>query len=67
MQELKEQFIVNEAGERVGVVLDIGVYHKLLEELEELESIRAYDRAKDSGHEAVPFKQATEEIEQQRR
>ncbi|MEE9201996.1 MAG: hypothetical protein V3U31_02230 [Dehalococcoidia bacterium] len=67
MQELKEQFIVNEAGERVGVVLDIGVYRKLLEELEELESIRAYDRAKGSGDEAVPFQQATEEIERQRR
>lgn len=67
MQELKEQFIVNEAGERVGVVLDIGVYRKLLEELEELESIRAYDQAKDSGDEAIPFKQATEEIERQLR
>ena len=67
MPELKERFIVNEKGRRVGVVLDIQVYRKLLEELEELESIRAYDRAKASKDSALPFKQAIEEIEQQRR
>ena len=67
MLDLKERFIVNEHGERVSVVLDIAIYKKLLEELEELESIRAYDRAKQSGDEAIPFDQATAEIEQQRR
>jgi hypothetical protein len=34
--------------------------------LEELESIRAYDVAKSSGDEAIPFEQAIEEIEKQR-
>lgn len=67
MQELKERFIVNEAGKRVGVVLNIRAYRKLLKALEELESIRAYDQAKASRDEAVPFEQATEEIERQRR
>ena len=67
MPKLKERFIVNDAGERVGVVLDIAVYRKLLEELEELESIWAYDRAKASGDESIPFEQAMEEIERQRR
>ncbi|MFP3868697.1 MAG: hypothetical protein ACLFUU_11155 [Desulfobacteraceae bacterium] len=42
----------------MGVVLDISDYHKLLEELEGLESIRAYDAAKASGDEAIPFAQA---------
>ena len=40
---------------------------KILQELEELESIRAFDAAKTSGDEAVPFEQAVEEIEQSRR
>ena len=39
---------------------------KVLEELEELESIRAYDRAKASGDEAIPFDQAIAEIERSR-
>ena len=33
-----------------------------LEELEELESIRAYDQAKPDDGEAIPFEQAMEEI-----
>jgi hypothetical protein len=35
--------------------------------LEELESIRAYDAAKASGDEVIPFEQAVTEIERERR
>lgn len=63
MSKIKENFIVDADGNRVGVVLDISDYHKILEELEELESIRAYDLAKASGDEAIPFEQAISEIE----
>ncbi|OGG43313.1 MAG: hypothetical protein A3F84_21500 [Candidatus Handelsmanbacteria bacterium RIFCSPLOWO2_12_FULL_64_10] len=64
---MKERYIIDESGNRVSVVLDISDYCKLLEELEELESIRAYDAAKASGDKAVPFEQAVAEIEQNRR
>jgi len=57
----------NEGKNPIGVVLDIADYRKLLEELEELESIRAYDAAKASGDEAIPLEQAVAEIEQNRR
>jgi len=63
MITLKERFIVDENGQRVGVLLDIEAYRQLLEELEELEAIRAYDAAKASGDEAVPLEQALAEIE----
>jgi hypothetical protein len=63
MISFNEKYVVNEKGERVGVLLDIDDYHKILEGLEELESIRAYDVAKASGDEAIPFEQAIEEIE----
>ena len=62
MSKFKENYVVDEQGNRIGVVLDIADYHKLLEELEELESIRAYDAAKSSGDEAIPFEQAVAEI-----
>lgn len=35
---------------------------EILEKLEELASVRAYDTAKASGDEAVPFEQALQEI-----
>jgi hypothetical protein len=61
-----ERFLVDGDGNRVGVVLDMAQYQKLLEEVEELEAIRAYDEAKASRDEAIPFEQAIREIEQRR-
>ncbi len=66
MIKLKERYVVDEKGNRVGVLLDLEDYQKLLEELEELESIRAYDAAKASDDEAIPFEQAIKEIEKER-
>jgi PHD/YefM family antitoxin component YafN of YafNO toxin-antitoxin module len=59
----KGRFVVDEQGNRVGVVLDIKDYERMLEELEELASIRAYDAAKAANDEAIPFDQAVEELE----
>jgi hypothetical protein len=63
MIPLKERFIVDENGRRVGVLLDIEDYCQLLEAVEELDAIRAYNAAKASGDEAVPLEQAFAEIE----
>ena len=66
MLQLKERFIVDKNGQRLGVLLDIADYQRLLEALEELEAIRAYDAAKASGDEVLPLEQALAEIEQDR-
>ena len=63
MNTVKEQFVVDESGNRTAVLLDLEEYSKLLEAKEELESIRAFDEAKSSGDEANPFSQAIREIE----
>jgi hypothetical protein len=67
MANLHERFVVDEQGKRVGVVLDMRAYRKILASLEELESIRAYDAAKASGDAAVPFAQAVAEIERKKK
>ena len=59
----REKFVVDEKGNRVSVVLDIEDYERMLQDLEELESIRAYDAAKAAKDEAIPFDQAVEELE----
>ncbi len=66
MAALNEKYVINEKGKRVGVLLDWEEYENLLEELEELEAIRAYDVAKAAGDEAIPFDQAMREIENRR-
>ncbi len=66
MIQTKEQYVVNENGVRVAVLLDIESYRKMLDAIEELECIRAYDEAKASGGKAIPFEEAVEEIEKHR-
>jgi PHD/YefM family antitoxin component YafN of YafNO toxin-antitoxin module len=60
------RYIVDENGKRVSVILDIQEYERLLEELEVLEDIRAYDEAKaalERGEdEVIPLDQALREI-----
>lgn len=62
----KERYVVDENEERIGILLDLSDYCNILEELEELESIHAYDKAKASSCEAIPFEKAIEEIERKR-
>ena len=61
--KLKERYITDEQGNRIGVLLDIEEYQKLLEESEELDAIRAYDLAVSGGDDEIPFEVATAEIE----
>lgn len=61
-----ERFLVDEAGKRVAVVLDVDDYERLLAQAEELESIRAYDAAKVAGDVAVPLDEALREIERRK-
>jgi prevent-host-death family protein len=63
----ERQFVVNERGEKVAVVLSIEEYEKILEELEELEDIRAFDEAEASGETPIPFDQAIAEIKRSRK
>ncbi len=62
-----QSYLVDREGNRVGVVLDLSDYQALLDDIEELESIRAYDAAKACGETAIPFEQAIGEIEREPR
>ncbi len=62
------RYVVDKNGERVEVILTIEDFERLLEELEELDDIRAYDGAKleieREGDEAIPLQQAMREIKE---
>ncbi|KAF5414240.1 MAG: hypothetical protein C5S48_09480 [Candidatus Methanogaster sp.] len=57
------KYVTDDAGTRIGVLIGIDDYHRILEDEEELAAIRAYDVAKASGDETIPFEQAVKEIE----
>jgi len=60
------QFISDDKGNKIAVILPIEEYKRICEELEELESIKAYDAAKASKDEIIPFEEAIKEIEKSR-
>ena len=67
------QYIADESGKRVGVILPVEEYERMVEELEDFEDIlavQAYDRAKaeiENGEdEVIPWDQAKKEIAEER-
>lgn len=60
------QYVVDENGKRVGVILPVEEYERMVEELENIEDVRLYDEAKAAQQrgefEVVPLEQAMQEI-----
>ena len=62
-----KQFLTNEKGEKVAVVISIKEYEELMEEIEDLQAVREYDAAKASGEVPIPLEQALDEIRRNRK
>lgn len=55
---MRTQFITDNNGIKLAVILPIKEYNKILEKLEELEDIRIYDQAKASNEASIPTDEA---------
>ena len=64
MINVHPEYIVDENLNRKSVILPYSEWEDIVEEMEELDDIRAYDQAKnETEDEVVPFEQAVKEIE----
>jgi hypothetical protein len=63
MGVLQKQYIKDDNGISIGVILAIAEYQKLIDRLEELEDILAYDKAKAEPSDPMPFKAFLEQLE----
>jgi spore germination protein YaaH len=63
---MKSQYITNIKGKKISVILPIREYEKMMEQLEELEDIKAYDDAIKLNEDVIPANQALFEIESKR-
>lgn len=63
----KTQYLTDDKGKKVAVLLPLKKYNKMMEELEELEDIKAYDKVMKSNPEFIPFDKAVKEIEAKRK
>ena len=62
--KIHPEYVVNKKKEPKAVLLPLTEWEKVVEELEELDDIREYDRAKSSEQETVSFEQAVREIQE---
>ena len=63
---MQTQYVTDDNGEKVALILPYDQYKKMIEDLEELEDIRLYDEAKSEKQEFIDADQAFKEIEESR-
>lgn len=64
MVTVHPEYVVDEKQNRKSVILPLAEWERIVEELEELDDIRAYDQAKAGQQDALPFEQAVREIQE---
>lgn len=65
MVSVHPEYVVDEAKHPKAVLLPVAEWEEVMNELEELDDIRAYDKAKTSPQDSVPFDQAVREIQEE--
>jgi PHD/YefM family antitoxin component YafN of YafNO toxin-antitoxin module len=63
---MKTQFVTDTNGEKIAVILPIKDYEKLMDELEELQDVKAYDKAKNRKQTFMEAEEMFKAIDQKR-
>lgn len=64
---MQTQFITDKKGNKLSAVVPIREYEQILEQLDELACIKAYDRATSKKQQYVPLKEALRQVEKKRK
>jgi len=64
---MKNQFITDDHGQKVAVILPLKDYEKMMDELDEYACIKAYDKVKARKQEFVPAADMFKSVEQKRK
>ncbi len=66
MLSVEPQYITDNTGKKISVVIPLEDYKAIMEELEELYDIKIYDEAKKSNEPSTPIEEAFKMIEETR-
>ena len=66
MLTVHPEIVIDRKHKPRAVLLPYSEWNRVLADMEELDDIRAYDRAKARGDEAIPFEQAVRELKKKR-
>tara|TARA_R110002050_G_scaffold252628_1_gene390845 strand:- start:3636 stop:3839 length:204 start_codon:yes stop_codon:yes gene_type:complete len=64
---MKTQFITDNSGQKLAVILPIKDYNRMIEELEDLEDVKLYDKVKADNEPSIPIDEAFKMIEEERK
>ncbi|MFN2424523.1 MAG: hypothetical protein ABR572_12195 [Cryomorphaceae bacterium] len=64
---MNTQFITDDKGKKLAVILPIKEYNKMIDELEEREDVKRYDAAKKGKQDFMVAEEAFKEIEEKRK
>ena len=64
MVKLEPEYVLDKHQRRKAVLLPLAQWRRILSELEELEAIREYDKAKTGSQDSIPFEQAVTELQE---
>lgn len=62
MVTVHEEYLVNNKGDKKAVVIPFSEWKKILEAMEELDDIKAYDEVKSNPSDPMPFEDAVGQI-----
>ena len=63
MVKIHENYVIDIEGNKKAVMVPIAEWRKILEALEELDDIKAYDEAKSKPSNTIPFDKAIKELQ----
>jgi PHD/YefM family antitoxin component YafN of YafNO toxin-antitoxin module len=63
MIDIHPEYLVDNQNQKKAVLLPFSEWAQLLDELEELDDIRAYDQAKTNPSEAIPFEDCVRKMQ----
>ncbi len=66
MHTVKQEYIIDKKGNKKSVILPFSEWQKILNDIEELDDIRAYDKAKTQKSNPIHFNKAVKEIRESR-
>ena len=67
MLTVHPQYITDDKGEKLSVILPMSEFKSIMEDLEDLDDIRLYDEAKRSDEPSIPVEEAFKIIEANRK
>ncbi len=67
MTNIHPQFITDDKGKKISVILSLKEFNAIIEELEELEDIKLYDKGKKDTKPGTPIDEAFNKIEKKRK